>query len=136
MSTAEILHSHQEESLLRTGTVAWIQVRRRQSIRRCRLLNRKSSFGVFGFFFEALRRKANYPLRGTTFGKRSRGRQAADSIEPRMGFQWFSGGLCRGAEDSFRLFAAVQRIRGVQDPGRVPLGGTGRQQQINRSLNG
>ena len=32
MSTAQILHSHQEESLLETGTVALIQVRLRQSV--------------------------------------------------------------------------------------------------------
>ena len=67
--------------------------------------------------------KLGCPLGGTSLGKRSRGRQAADSIEPRMGFQLFGGGLCRGEENSLRLFAAVQRIRGVQDPGRVPLGG-------------
>ena len=48
------------------------------------------------------------PNGGTSFCERSRGRQAADSIEPRVGFQLFGGGLCRGEADSLRLFAVVQ----------------------------
>ena len=56
------------------------------------------------------------PYGGTSLGKRSRGRQAADSIEPRVGLRKYGGGLCRGAADSLRLIAAVC------------------QQQYNRSL--
>ena len=51
------------------------------------------------------------PNGGTSFCERSRGRQAADSIEPRVGFQLFGGGLCRGEAGSLRLFAADQLQR-------------------------
>ena len=41
MSTAQILHFHQEKSLLETGTVAWIQVRLRQSVRQMSTAERR-----------------------------------------------------------------------------------------------
>ena len=59
------------------------------------------------------------PKGGTSLGKRSRGRQAADSIEPRVGFQLYGGGLGRGEAGSRRLVAAVLRMKVLATEAKV-----------------